>query len=487
MNQQFRPASPLVNFLAVLRRHRARWIAPTIACTVLAAGYAFLRSPQWEASQTVLLRNEAVSRSDETPGRFRNADDLKLTQETVLEIALSHSVLQAVLRDAGRPSTAQDIADLRDVVSVVPPDGAEFGKTELFYIKVRDRNPETARTLASLLAQHLQDGLQRLRTTRAGSVTDELEKGVLLAERDLESTGKKLAEIEGEVGGDLADLRMLDLTATGDSDLRRQLTTVQDELRAAQTLLQAKEESLSLLQQAQKDPGRLLAMPGELLLVHPGLARLKDGLMAAQLKTAEMLGLMSEDHPLVKAALESEQQISRQLHAELPIALRGAEVERRLTAQRVSDLENQKANLEARLARLASLRSDYSILAAQVRHRTLLLEQSQAALATARTAEAAAANASQISLVDSPIVGNRPVGPGRSVIVAAGFITGLILGVGLIFLTVNASEFEPRQGEQLAWPAAAGNSPSREMQSPIADSLATAPWPLDSLEAASSR
>ena len=110
--------------LNVLMRYRRRWLLPLVGCTVLAGAYAFLRTPKWEASQTVLLRNEAVSSGDEVLGRFRSVEDLQLTQETVLEVAQSHSVLKAVLQDADRPATAQDIADLRDVVSVVPPEGA---------------------------------------------------------------------------------------------------------------------------------------------------------------------------------------------------------------------------------------------------------------------------------------------------------------------------------------------------------------------------
>jgi len=287
----------------------------------------------------------------------------------------------------------------------------------------------------------------------------------------------KLAKIESEVGGDLADLRMLDLTATGDSDLRRQLSSVQDELRSAERELRANQESLSLLKEAQQDSGRLLAMPGDLLARHPGLARLKDGLVAAQLKTAEQMGLMSEAHPLVQASLEAERQISRQLDAELAIALRGAEVEYRLNAARVADLKQQQNDLERRLGVLASLRTDYSTLAAQVKHRTLLLEQAERALATARTAEAAAMNASQINLVDSPIVGNRPVGPGKSLILAAGFVAGAMLGGGLLLLSVDATEFRP-MSHGAVHPAAAQSYPADRLNP---EPVMAAPWPFETV------
>ena len=112
-----------------------------------------------------------------------------------------------------------------------------------------------------------------------------------------------------------------------------------------------------MLAEAEDDPGRFVATPNRLFDSHPSLQRLKDGLIDAQLRTAKLLGTMSAEHPLVRAAKESEEQIGRDLHNELAIARRGVEVELRLTADRRALLEEQLAKTNERLQRLAAVRA----------------------------------------------------------------------------------------------------------------------------------
>ena len=46
--------------LRVLTRYRRRWIAPAAALTLAAAVYAIVRPDTWQASQALLVRNEAA-------------------------------------------------------------------------------------------------------------------------------------------------------------------------------------------------------------------------------------------------------------------------------------------------------------------------------------------------------------------------------------------------------------------------------------------
>ena len=49
-----------VDAMRILVTHRLRWVVPTVIITAAAAGYAFLRTPVWEASQPLLVRDEAA-------------------------------------------------------------------------------------------------------------------------------------------------------------------------------------------------------------------------------------------------------------------------------------------------------------------------------------------------------------------------------------------------------------------------------------------
>ena len=235
--------------------------------------------------------------------------------------------------------TDKDIAKLREVVKVSPPNGAELGKTELFYLQVKDHDRLRAVNLATAVSMKLQEGLRRLRNVKARSMQEELTRSVALAEASLNEATASLGRLEAGVGGDLAELRMLELTGAGDSDLRRRLNDIETEMRQAKVSQQASEELKKLLVAAGSDSGRLLATPNRLLESQPGLRRLKDGLVDAQIRTAGLLGSRTEEHASVIAAKASEQALGQQLHDELEIALRGVEVDIRLNDQRVDALQ----------------------------------------------------------------------------------------------------------------------------------------------------
>ena len=72
-------------------------------------------------------------------------------------------------------------------------------------------------------------------------------------------------------------------------------------------------QQLEILLAASQDPETLVATPNRLLEAHPGLRRLKEGLVDAQLRVAELMGKMNESHPDVKAALTEEAEIQQDL------------------------------------------------------------------------------------------------------------------------------------------------------------------------------
>ena len=161
---------------------------------------------------------------------------------------------------------------------------------------------------------------------------------------------------------------------------------------------------------------------------------MKDGLVDSQLRTAQLLGTMTHEHPLVRAAQANEQAVEHDLHEELQTAVAGLEVDARMTSGQVTTLQNQLANTKTRLEKLAGLRAEYANLAAETKHKTLLLEAAQRDLAAARSSQASAQAASQITRIDAPNTGTRPVGPSRAMLVLAGLAGGLLTGLGVVLL-----------------------------------------------------
>jgi uncharacterized protein involved in exopolysaccharide biosynthesis len=279
-------------------------------------------------------------------------------------------------------------------------------------------------------------------------MVNELTKSVTLAQAELKTTSDQLSHIDAEVGSDLGELRTLADASTGDSPLRRSVTEMETELRIATAANNANEELLHLLQESQLDPRPLLAAPSRLLESQPALRRLKDSLVDAQLRTAQLLGSMAPQHPYVQAAKTAEEEIAREVRAEVKDAIGGVTMDLHLSADRCATLEKQLAAAKQRLDRLAAIRADYANLVAEVHRRTDTLKAAENQLAEASASQASAHAASLISQIDSPETGTSPIGPSNSMIVALGTLGGLLVAGGILLLTVPSLQPESRRGEE---------------------------------------
>lgn len=425
-----------------LVRHWRTILIATGAVVALAVTFALLRQPQWRASQALIVRAEA-SASAERGGKFRDSDDMKTVQETILELATSRAVLERALQEAGPAKgktrgaefpSAEDIDDLRGAVAVKPPKGAEFGKTEMFYVSVADRDRQRAIDLAAAVSGALQQRFSELLEAKAQGMIQELERAVAIAEGDLSKAAGQLGALEASVGPDLAELRILNDSPAGSSDLRQRLIAIENEQRQAKNEMRQAEELLALLHTAQTDPEMLLATPSRLLESQPGLKRLKEGLVDAQLRSAALLGSLSAAHPKAEAAVRAESEVRGNLHQELGTAIRGAEAEIRLAQARIAALEEQLGDTKQRLVKLAGLRANYASLAAANTNALQLVEKARRDLNEARSTQIAARSAGLLALVDRPETGPRPAGPGRTSIALVGLVGGFAAGIGLVLL-----------------------------------------------------
>jgi len=427
--------------LKTLKTRLWLWLGPTLGLGLFAAAWALLAPAAWEAAQALVVRDEAVG-SISRQGRFDSADARKTAQETLLEIARNPAVGSAALAELPPPEgrrpaawpSEPEVEGVRNSIRVSAPKGSELGQTEVIYVTVRQSSRQRAAALVSALCTQIEIRLQKLRNTKADSVIAELKNTVELARLDLQAATDRLQILEREVGSDLGELRILNDSGAGDSNLRSALNKVTEELRQVRSDCEAKQHLRDILTAALDDPGQLVATPNQLLESQPAVRRLKEGLVDAQLRTSQILGKMSPQHPLAQAAATSEQKIRQNLHDELQIAIRGLEADLSVRNTQRASLGTQHAEIKGRLDRLADLRARYDNLVADVRQRGKILEEAQRALSEARANQAVPQAASLITRLDSPHTGNSPVGPGRLTIVLSGFGGGLVLGLGLVFL-----------------------------------------------------
>lgn len=421
--------------LRILQRRRRLLVAPAIAGAVLAALLTLVAPRDWKAEQGILIRSDAAGYADQRLGKFTDLAEMKTVQETLLELARSQSVVTAVYEEVyGEAPSRQDVADFRDKLRLTPPGGAEFGKTEVFYIGVLNPNRDRAIRLVEVLTAQLDERLNQLRDERAASMVAEVERSVAVAREQLHTQAQKLAAFERSVGADLIELRHLTSPNGGQSELGQSLLAIDSERRQVVDRRRQNEALLADLRSAADDPTRILATPDALLSSQPGLRRLKDGLVDAQLAVARTAGTRTVSHPLVAAARKAQEAVQRELLLELPSAIAGVELELEVAASRERELASLIGGLRDHSADLAGRRSEYAELVANVEGQTAVLEKALKQLADAKAHRAGANTASLLARIDGVETGANPVGPGRTVVTAAGGLAGLILGAVLVFV-----------------------------------------------------
>ena len=443
-----------------LIEHRGLWITPMVVTAVLAGVMTFMVPRQWKASQGVLIRPEVAGIAGDRLGKFSDLSEMKTIQETLLELARSKTVVTAALEKVGPrkawfgPSnwpTPQDVADFRDAMVMTPPGGAEFGKTEVFYLGVKDKDPDRAAKLVAALSEALETRTKDIREKQAGSMIAEVQEGVEQAETDLNAKIAQLGDFESGVGADLSDLRSLLNPIGGSSETSQDTLAIRAEIRSNEADRRRSATLLEVLKQAQNDPNRIIATPNALLASQPAVARLKQGIVDSQLAKARRLGNLSAEHPLVIAAQEAEIQTRQQLRNELATAISGVEIELALSHDREQALQARLEANQQNQRELATHRAAYSQLVSAVENQTQLVDAARTRLAEAHGQQAGAQSSSLLSRIDDVESSLRPVGASRSTVVAAGGLFGLLLGLGITFwrhgpAPATASELDFPQG-----------------------------------------
>lgn len=404
--------------------------------------FAMFSSDVYSARQPLVVRDEATTSLDRL-GRFASQTELKAAQETILEMTQNPEVVAAALRQIG-PESGQADADwpstklvdqiASDAVNLVAPQGSEFGNTEVVYLTVKASSHDRATEFCRAMYDNLTEQLRKVRRVRADSIIDELNHARDLASRNLTETSARLREIEILFGADLGDLRNLNDTISGDGTTRRTLEETTRDLQTAEQDLQKLESLRAVLVAGSKDPQQLLVSGSELLTSQPSLQRLKDGLIDAQLAASQLAGIYTEENPKRKAAMATENEIRHRMQQETTAALRVMEPELKLTRERLVRLREREESLRKRLDHLATIRTDYAKIDADVKHRTELLGAAERSLADATASRSAALSTNLIAELGPPQAGDDPVGPGGTTLTLGATMAGLLFGLGTVFL-----------------------------------------------------
>jgi polysaccharide biosynthesis transport protein len=441
------------------------WISTTILFGGIGVAYVlFIKQDTYLASQALLVRDEATGAVMRL-GRFQSQAEMKAAQETILEMAKSQAVVRDALAEVGPtsglsswlnwgdyPSKELIEETARSGILVHAPKGTEFGVTEVIYMDVKANSQEEALALNKALANSLESRLQQVRKARADGVLAELTHARDSAQQELANSTHRLREMENAAGSDLSDLRGMTEMVAGSANSRVELDQTKTELRQAtinrETLIADRE----MLIRATKDPTSFIVAPGTVLNSQPGLKRLREGLVDAQLSGSQLAGKFTDFHPSVVASYSAQSSIVKRFVQELTASIAGVQSDIALVDARIERLENQKKSAEDRLAKLADSRSAYANLLSEVKSKVSNFEAAERALAEVRAARDSSVSTSLLTRLDAPIVSDRPVGPGKTMICTMCTVAGLVFGLGIVFLVtpIDASPAFGRRSQDRA-------------------------------------
>ena len=471
------------------------WISTTLIFGSLGLVYViFFKQDTYLASQALLVRDEATGAVMRL-GRFQSQTEMKAAQETILEMAKSQQVVRDALIAIGPPKSifsvfswgeypSKDLVEetAKNAISVHAPKGTEFGVTEVIYMDVNANSKDKAMSMCQALTNSLEQRLQQVRRARADGVLSELTHARDSARRELESSTGRLHEIESEAGSDLSDLRGMTDTNAGAATSRAEFDQTKNDLRQAEINRQALIADRELLVRATKDPTSFIVAPGAVLNSQPGLKRLREGLVDAQLSGSQLTGKFTESHPSVIASQSAQSSIVKRFLQELSASIAGVESDIALVDGRIERLETQKKSAQERLVKLADSRAPYANLLSEVKSKVGILEHSERELAEIQAARDSSVSTSLLTRLDSPLVSDRPIGPGKTTIFGLCTIAGLIFGLGIVFV-VTPMDVSPvfgrrshdrergrRDADLLVQPVTVADNLEKAMESePLAD------------------
>ncbi len=410
-----------------------------LICASISVVYALLTQKRWRASQTMLLRDDLLGQSFK-PGRFPSQESLKNAQETLLHIAKKSSVIREALRRTYPDKAESDawpsaalVDQTRELVSLLAPNGSDFGKTDVVVLSVYQATPESAKVFAERLSEQIEVHLRMFRMDVLRSMERELQLQYNQARTEFEAVAAPVRELVGAAGIDLESLRSFK-DSQGSFELQRVIENIKTEKRRFQTELQTCEKQLQLLREARAQPQRSFVRNNELVQQQPALRKLTDGLNEAKLAYNTLAGTLLPDHPRVKGAQQAIENLELQIASEIELIEESLRTQMELAKSQVEFFQNEEAKYEQRMLSINERRVDFQQLTNDLSQRLEALSKLQTNLSEIQSLASTADKVSLVSIVGPPELATKPKGTSRAFLVLLGLLGGGLLGLGIAVL-----------------------------------------------------
>ena len=416
----------------------------TATFSLAALVVSFFQPQVWEASVQVWAQDHRTALFGDPDHPSETSVRLKTLLTNLRQVVYSHRVLETALRRAGAlpaegpdaKKVEEEVARFRRAIRLDGPKGTEFGAAQIFFLRVRGRSPEKAKRLLDSLLDSLRQRYKELIVQHAHRLYQETTRQVEESRRSLEEVERGLDEFVGNLSpGVLLDLRSMQGNfAAAESNPRRGLNNVNDQLAPLGAELREEETLLLLLRDALAGRADPLALPANLIRSHSGLERTGKELLEARLEFDGLAARTTEKHAQYQTLLDRLRGLEQTYQEELDRAVVALEQQIDAKRQGEAHLLALKESYRQQLAALSGKYVEYTAMEEERRRWVEIVAEAERRRSTAAHAQLTAAEQVLLTNIDPPRSGSAPVSPRRSLQVIVAAALGLLGGLGLVFL-----------------------------------------------------
>ena len=436
-------ALTLHDYLDIVRRRALVMLASFVVVVVTASALAILLPPAYESSGTILIESQQISKdiiASSVTGfaseRIAIIKQRVMTRENLVRIMKKYRLF----RDKNESRvTSELVNDLRKRIKIELEGGRGRGKTIAFSISFEDRHAELAYGVTSELVTLFLDENIKSRVEKATETTKFLSQEAKRLKADLEKMESLVASYKQEHADSLPQnlglkTAILQRTEIALANLDRDYKASENELKRLERELTAAKSGLDVVETPMSQLKQLKAEYRQAIInykdTHPTIRALK--------RKIEMLekGEALEEEIATNPATE----IGTLINSELVL-----KIETLITTEknRLDSINSQRKPMRKKITRyekqiiktplvelgLSSLLRDHS--SARRKY-----EEIQAKQLTAQVAENLEGEnkSERFSLIDPPLLADKPIKPNRVKIFLFGLILGFAAAGGIAFL-----------------------------------------------------
>ncbi|MFH0787232.1 MAG: Wzz/FepE/Etk N-terminal domain-containing protein [Pseudomonadota bacterium] len=387
-----------------------------------------LITPPTYQAETKILAKERKTESPLQPKYFYDYRTERVAfLQSQMEILQSDEVTSRVLQKlskSNRPVTTKMIKDFQTQIKVISPKGYDITSSDVLLIQFLDNNPVRAAEGANLATDEYINYTYELRGKSAKQTGDFLEKQAQLQMEKMKQAEDQVKNYEGRVGPELAFL----IATVKNKGANTDLITFNNNYLNAVGSLKETESYLSQLR-AMVHKG---IVPQKIVRENPVLGSVRDNIIKLENQLSNLRSQFTDNYPknimLLNEIARNKQLFNREVKADLD----GRSVDIIAIESRVKSLKqvvDQYSALAQKQLEYSRIYRNYEVF--EEGYQELLRDIQKARLSEAMDKYKLAS----VEVVDRAKVPRVPIKPDIIFNTLIGGLIGLLLGLGLAFVT----------------------------------------------------